>query len=168
MDIGLIILRVVHIVAGVIWVGGALFLVLVLAPQLRKLGPTIQGPVMQATVPIFSPLFSAAAMLVIGSGAWMALKLRWGNLGAFFDFAWGWAILAGFILTVAALLVGLLISRASIERALELGGSIQGRPPTPEEGLRLGALQRRITWSTQATAVLLVGAVIAMAALRGL
>ena len=96
----------------------------------------------------------------------MALKLRWGILDTFFIGAWGWAILAGSILTVAALLVGMLISRTAIDEAMELGGSIQGRPPTPEEGMRLGALQGRITWSTATTAALLVGAVIAMASAR--
>ena len=131
MDIGMIVLRIVHILSGVVWTGGALFLVLVLGPGLRKLGPTVQGPVMRTIVPVFSPMFSIAALLLIGSGAWMALKLRWGVLDTFFIGAWGWAILAGSILTVAALLVGMLISRTAIDEAMELGGSIQGRPPTP-------------------------------------
>ena len=152
MDIGMILLRIVHILSGVVWTGGALFLVLVLALGLRKLGPTVQGPVMRTIVPVFSPMFSIAALLLIGSGAWMALKLRWGILDTFFIGAWGWAILAGSILTVAALLVGMLIPRTAIDEAMELGGSIQGR----------------ITWSTATTAALLVGAVIAMASARWL
>lgn len=84
MDPLMIVLRVVHIGAGVVWVGGALFLVLVLAPRLKRLGPAVQGPVMAAIVPVFVPMFSYAALLVIGSGIWIALKLRWGVLDRFF------------------------------------------------------------------------------------
>ena len=69
MNIDMIVLRIVHILSGVVWTGGALFLVLVLAPGLRKLGPAVQGPVMRTIVPVFSPMFSVAALLLIGSGA---------------------------------------------------------------------------------------------------
>ena len=42
MDIEFVILRILHIGFGVFWVGSALFLVLILEPRLRALGPAIQ------------------------------------------------------------------------------------------------------------------------------
>ncbi len=168
MDPLMIVLRVVHIGAGVVWVGGALFLVLVLAPRLKRLGPAVQGPVMAAIVPVFVPMFSYAALLVIGSGIWIALKLRWGVLDRFFADEWGYAILAAFVLTVAGLGLAMTVSRSAMNAAMALGASMQGRPPTPEEGMQMGAIQGRITWSTRATTGLLVLAVIAMASARWL
>jgi len=57
MDLGLITLRVLHIVSGVFWVGGVFFFTLILEPRLRALGPTIQRPAMQSITPVMGPAF---------------------------------------------------------------------------------------------------------------
>ncbi len=46
MDLEMVVLRILHIVFGVFWVGSAFFLVLILEPRLRALGPEIQRPAM--------------------------------------------------------------------------------------------------------------------------
>ncbi|MDP6509558.1 MAG: hypothetical protein QF573_11120 [Chloroflexota bacterium] len=91
----MVVLRTVHIGLGVFWVGSFLFMTFILSPRLKQLGPAVQGPVMGAPVPITIPTFITAALLVIGSGAWMALKLRWGVLDTFLTSAWGLRCLSG-------------------------------------------------------------------------
>ena len=166
MDPLIAVLRAAHIGFGVFWVGGLLFMVLLLTPRLKALGPAVQGPVMQALAPITIPVFTGSGLLVIASGAAIALKLRWGTLDKFFVGDWGWVILAGAILATSGFLLGLMVSRPAMMEAVRLGASIRGRPPSAEEGARLGALQWTITWSTRSTASLLVAAVIAMAVAR--
>ncbi len=61
------------------------------------------GSVMKLAV----PAFLTAAGLIVSTGVWMALKLRWGVLDTFFNDAWGWAILVGLVLTIIAVLMGL-------------------------------------------------------------
>ena len=51
MDILMASLRILHIVAGVFWAGSVFFLVLILEPQLRKLGPMHMKPVMGPSRP---------------------------------------------------------------------------------------------------------------------
>lgn len=166
MDPIMVILRIVHIGAGVFWVGGFLFLVFILVPRVRALGPAVQGPVMGTVMGAAVPVFIASALLVIGSGAWMALKLRWGVLDSFFNDAWGWAILIGFVLTVVGFLLGLLVTRPTMLKAAALGASLQGAPPSPEQGAQLGALQTRISRASHTTATLLLAAAVSMAVAR--
>ncbi len=166
MDPLMVILRIVHILSGIFWVGGLIFVVFILLPRVRSLGPTVQGPVMGSVMGLAIPAFITAALLVIGSGTWMALKLRWGILDTFFADPWGWAILVGFVLTVIGFFVGLLVTRPTFQQVAQLGASLQGRAPTPEEGARLGALQTRMLRAGHTTAALLLGAVVSMAAAR--
>jgi uncharacterized membrane protein len=159
-------LRIIHIVAGVFWVGGFLFLTFILIPRLRALGPAVQGPVMGSVMKLAVPAFLSAAGLLMASGVWMALKLRWGVLDSFFNDAWGWAILVGAVLTVLAVLMGLLVTRPAMLGAAAIGASLQGSPPTFEQGAQLGALQKRMSRASHTTSALLVAAVICMAVAR--
>ena len=166
MNMDMVGLRIIHIVAGVFWVGGFLFLTFILIPRLRALGPAVMGPVMGSVMKLAVPAFLTSAGLIIGTGVWMALKLRWGQLDTFFDVAWGWTILVGFVLTVLAVFMGLLVARPAMLGAAAIGASLQGSPPTPEQGAQLGALQKRMSRASHTTAALLVGAVISMAVAR--
>lgn len=166
MDPVMVLLRSVHIGFGVFWVGSFLFLTFVLSPRLKALGPQLQGPVMGSLVPITVPVFITSALLVIGSGTWMALKLRWGDLDLFFTSSWGLSIFIGAMLTVVGFLIAFFISRPAMQEAVRLGGSMAGRPPTPEEGARMGYLGARIQRYGQITAGLLILAVGAMAVSR--
>ena len=47
----MMILRILHIFSGVFVAGYYMFAVPILMPRLKRLGPTIQGPVMQALMP---------------------------------------------------------------------------------------------------------------------
>ena len=136
------------------------------SPRVRSLGLYGQGPVMGSRHGLAIPAFITAALLVIGSGTWMALKLRWGILDTFFADPWGWAILVGFVLTVYRLLRGAPRYQAHVSAGRSTGRQPPGPRPTPEEGARLGALQTRMLRAGHTTAALLLGAVVSMAAAR--
>ncbi len=158
----MVVLRTVHIGLGVSF----LFMTFVLSPRLKQLGPAVQGPVMGALVPVTIPTFITAALFVIGSGAWMALKLRWGALDTFFTSAWGLTMLIGAVLTLIGFLIGLLVSRPAMRELVGIGASLKGQPPTPEQGARMAVLQQRIPKAGYLTSALLVAAAIEMAIAR--
>lgn len=94
----------------------------------------------------------------------MALKLRWGILDTWFDTGWGWAILIGFVVSVAALITGIItgITAAGMARA---GAAMQG-PPSPEQMARMQQTAARLTTLGRATAIFVLIAVGSMASAR--
>ena len=166
MDILQVILRILHIIFGVSWAGALFFNVLVLEPRLRRLGPAIQNPVMGSLMPVMIPFMLVSALVTIVSGVAMTLILRWGALDTLFVTGWGWSMIISFITTIAAAIIGFGVVIPTGRRLAALAGSLQGRPPTPEEAQQLGGLSARITTLTRINFVLLLSAVVTMAIAR--
>lgn len=164
MDLLTIILRILHITFGVFWVGGSLFLTLVLEPRLRPLGPPVQGRVMQAIMPVITPWFTISSIVVVVTGAAVALRFR--SLDDFFVTDWGWAIAAGLVATLGAVVVGMGFTSPAGRRMAVVSQGMQGRPPTPDEAQEMGRLSGRLVAMSRLSAALLVVAVITMAAAR--
>ncbi len=158
----MVVLRIVHIVAGVFWAGSALFLAFILVPRLAALGPEVQRSVMGALTPVMGPALTVAAVLTIGAGSWMALKLR--DLDKWFDDGWGWAIFIGFVVSVAAFILGA-ISGMTAARLSRAGAAMEG-PPSPEQMAEMQGMARRLTVLGRATAILVLIAVGSMASAR--
>ncbi len=137
-------LRMIHVIAGIFVGGTYLFLVPILEPRLKRLGPAIQGPVMRAIVPVLTPLMALSFLLLFGTGTAMTFLVRQGNLTQLVTTAWGWVILTGTIATIAICIVGFGIIMPTGMRLEKLSRSIEGRAPTPEEGQRLHYLSTRI------------------------
>ena len=137
-------LRLIHVIAGIFVGGTYLFLVPILEPRLRRLGPAIQGPVMSALMPILTPVMGLSFIVLFGTGTAMTLLIRQGNLSQLVTTAWGWVILLGIIATIVICIVGFGIITPTGIRMEKLGRSIEGRAPTPEEGQRLHQLSVRI------------------------
>ena len=160
-----VILRILHIDFGVFWAGSAIFLATILEPRLRALGPAVQGPVMRALIPVMVPAMLFSATITIAAGITLALRLRWDDLDSFLNTGWGWAILIGFVASMVAYTIGMMTSAAG-RRMVALGASIEGRPPTPDEGARIQQLGSRLTLYGRANAVLVIIAVVSMASAR--
>jgi uncharacterized membrane protein len=90
MDLEIVVARLIHIVFGVFWVGSAVFLVFVVEPRVRALGPAIHGPVMGTIGRAAGPLLGGSGAISIAAGIYLALRLRWNSLDRFFDSGWGW------------------------------------------------------------------------------
>ena len=102
----IVVLRVVHVVFGIYIAGSYLFMVPILEPKLKRLGPAIQSPVMRALMPLLTPVNAISFIIIIGTGVAMTLIMRWGVLNTLFVTGWGWAMIIGLAATVAAAVVG--------------------------------------------------------------
>ncbi len=127
----LMILRIVHVVFGIYIAGSYLFLVPILEPRLKRLGPAIQSPVMRALMPILTPVNAISFIIILGTGMAMTLIMRSGALNTLFVTAWGWAMIIGLVTTLAAAVVGFGFLMIAGFRMDKLGRSIEGRPPPP-------------------------------------
>ncbi len=162
----LMILRIVHIVFGIYIAGSYLFLVPILEPRLKRLGPAIQSPVMRALMPILTPINAISFIIIIGTGMAMTLIMRSGTLNTLFVTAWGWAMIIGLVATLAAAVVGFGFLMTTGFRMDKLGRSIEGRAPTPDEGKILHQLSARIETLSRVNLVLIVIALASMIASR--
>lgn len=159
-------LRLLHIVFGVLLVGNVFFLTLFLEPRLRGLGPAIQNPVMAALMPVVTGAQILSFSIVVATGVAITLVMRWNSLGSFLQTGWGWAILAGFVVTIAAGVVGFGFITPLGLRIQKLGRSIQERPPSPEEAQQLERLGARLVTLSRTNFVLALIVVAAMAIAR--
>ena len=163
-----IILRLIHIFAGVFWAGVAFFIALVFTPATAKMGPE-GGRFMQqfAQKTQISKHMSLAALLttvpgiilyVIDSGfrpAWMTT-----GIGV------GWTI--GGLAGIAAFLHGGLVTGRTSNRIAQLGQEIAaaGGPPAPAQLAEMGRLQAKMREAGIVSAVLLAVAVLGMTVAR--
>lgn len=137
-------LRLIHVIAGIFVGGTYLFLVPILEPRLKRLGPAIQSSVMRALMPVLTPVMGLSFIVLFGTGTAMTLLIRQGNLSQLVTTAWGWDILIGIIATIIICIVGFGIITPTGIRMEKLGRSIEGRAPSPEEGQRLNQFSARI------------------------
>ncbi len=166
MDLGLITLRVLHIVSGVFWTGGVFFFTLILEPRLRALGPTVQRPAMQSIAPVMGPAFATAGVITMVTGVAIVFVLRSGDLSDIFDTRWGWAILVGFVSTLSAAVIGFGFALRTLRRMQGVAAGIEGRPPNADEMQLLQSLSARLIILTRTVLVLLLITLLAMASAR--
>jgi uncharacterized membrane protein len=158
-------LRIVHILAGIIWVGGALIMAFFIAPAVgatAEAGQKFVGHLMGNLK--FSSRMSAAAGLTILAG----FILYWIDSDGFTS-AWmssgagrGFGIGAAFALV--GLVFGIQVGRVTKSMA-QLGAQMQGKP-SAEQMQQMGALRKQQLTYSNVNAVLLVLAVIFMAIAR--
>jgi len=171
MSIGvLLLLRIVHIVLGVFWVGAVVFIALLLMPSVRAAGPA-GGAVMQQIIQTrrLSVWLMAAAVLTVLSG----IGLYWHDSAGFTSTAWlgsrqGRVFGLGGILAISAMIIGMAVNSPAGRKLGELGAQVQasGRPPTPDQTATIQRLQERLGRATVVVAALLALAAAAMAVAR--
>ena len=169
MTAEILVLRLVHILGGIFWVGSGLFTTFFLVPALASSGPSA-GPVMMALQRrhLFTAL-PVSALLTILSG----LRLMWiGSAGfapAYFASASGGTLAASGAAAIVAVQLARRVARPAAVRAARLGASLAG---TPEGAGRaavageLAALQRRGGIATAVAVALLLLAAAGMAVAR--
>ena len=169
MDTYMIVLRIVHILAGVFWVGAALTTILFLQSTAREVGPAA-GPFMAhlAGKKHLVDWVLRAAGLTILAGALMYWRVSGGLDGDWLTSAPGISLTIGALCAIAAFSLGLSVVRPTIMSTLAIGREVAatGGPPTPEQGAQLQALQKRGKSVGQVIVPLLIVAVSGMAAAR--
>ncbi|HCV26893.1 MAG TPA: hypothetical protein QGI07_04050 [Dehalococcoidia bacterium] len=152
------ILRILHIIPGVIWVGSAVFLAFILNPRLRVLEPEIEKTVTTSINKTWSPVVHGSAVTTIVVGFVLVSRTPGRDFGQLFDNGWGWSIGIGLVAAIVALLFG------------GLAGFTQARGRRENEGSRdldaMAALDSQISVYEKLHALLALVAVGAMAAAR--
>ncbi|MDP9483429.1 MAG: hypothetical protein M3P84_09425 [Chloroflexota bacterium] len=169
MDPFLLVLRVLHIGAGVFWVGAAFAFFLFVSPSAKALGPDAHGAFMDQVVRRRFPMVVLVAGIVtVFAGALLYLRDSGGLSMAWISSPTGAGFTIGAAAAIVSLALGPLVILPSISSLQALGGRLkaEGRPPTPEEGATLDALDRRLTQVGQFDLVLLTVAVVMMATAR--
>jgi uncharacterized membrane protein len=167
MDWLQIVLRVIHIGAGIFWVGSATFLLVFVEPTVHALGPS-GGSFMahMSQVRKMPTIIAVSAILTIAAGIW----LYWRDTGGFdpdiITTGPGIGFGIGGLGAIVAFVVGLAMVRPRVERMGALAGEMASRPPTPEQVEQMGTLQRSLRSISIFNEVVLVIAVIAMASAR--
>jgi uncharacterized membrane protein len=169
MDIGLVLLRIVHIFAGVFWVGGGVLTFGYIEPAVKATAPESQKFMQYLLVQRrFSFAMGLASLLTVAAGA----LLYWRDSGGF---QWSWITSApglgfslGALVGIAVFFIGLLVIKPTAERLSALGQQIAsaGQPPSIEQLAEMKRLQAKMSTISRWDFILLTIALLAMATAR--
>jgi uncharacterized membrane protein len=162
----LIILRLVHIVSGVIWVGSAVLMAGVILPAARSVGGASQSLMKELMRPSRLPAaMGLAALLTALSGIGLFARIygaSWMTSHA------GVALATGGLAAIAAAVVGPALGRPTGRRLAVLAAEVNraGGRPSLEQEAELERLSTRTVVAARAVAALLLFAASAMATAR--
>ena len=166
----MVLLRIVHIVTGVIWVGSLFVVVVFVQPSVATLGP--------AGAPFMSELrrrrfvdivfIDAVFTVVAGSFLYWHDWHTYPSFGNWIASNFGTALTVGALLAISGLAVAASVTRPTIVRLVSLGTQVagSGKTPSPELAAQIGALQRRLVVAERVSFSLVLLAVVAMASAR--
>ena len=165
----LILLRLVHVVAGILWGGAAVYYLFFVKPSVKAIGAVgpqfMQNLVDRRKMPIF--MVGTSLLTVIAGGI-----LYWFSSGGF-NAAWiasgpGIGFTLGSVTSLVAFLFGTFgIGPISVQLGT-LGGQIatSGKAPTAEQIGRMQALEKRLNTVETVDFIMLVIAMLTMATAR--
>ena len=169
MSAEIIILRLIHILTGVFWVGGMALMALFIMPALAGSGPAA-GPVMSALnqkkFPVVMPV---VALLTIFSGIRLLMIDSASFAGGYFQSAVGRTFSMAGGLAILAFLFGMAIVRPTMMKAVGISEQLAG---APDEAARsrlmtdMTALRSRAALGNMIVLVLLILALTGMAVAR--
>ncbi len=168
--IAMLVLRLLHILAGAAWVGMALFVGGFLIPALRAIGPA-GGPVMQqiGQVRRLPAWIMTVALLTVASG----FGLYWRDSVGFSSAEWlgsgmGRTMGAGGIVALIAMIYGMTVVSPMGKRMAALADAMQqaGGPPPADRVAEMQRLQARMGKASVVVGVVLVLATSLMAVAR--
>jgi uncharacterized membrane protein len=162
-----IILRLIHILAGIFWAGTAFLVAGFLVPTARARGREgglfLQDLMLKRRL---SDSLGVAMLLTVLSGLGMYIRLAVASHGTWPRTPPGIAYGVGAVAAIAAGVVGAYVGGAGSRRMAAIGASIGPGGPSPEQQSEMGRLQARIGVGTRIAAGLLALAASAMAAGR--
>ncbi len=169
MDIYVIVLRLLHIFAGVFWVGAAWMFFFLVQPSVNATMPDsrkfLSYLIAQKRYPLLAAIAAATNVL--------AGVLLYARDSGGFQLRWiaapsGLGFTAGALCAITAAVIGIFITRPAAERLVKLGQQIQagGKPPSSEQAAALQTLQRTLGQSGVWVTVLVTVTLFAMAVSR--
>jgi uncharacterized membrane protein len=159
-----ILLRLIHILFGVFWVGTTLFFVLFFNPVVRAAGPAGGAVMGRLSTTRFSTLMAISAFLTVAAGTIMYVIDSNG-----FQWAWiispaGMSLTIGSLAGIAAFLEGLMLQKPAITRLSTIQQEIQaaGGQPSQDHLTEMDALQKKMGKVSLRGAIMMVISVIGM------
>jgi uncharacterized membrane protein len=165
----LILLRLVHVVAGILWGGAAVYYLFFIKPSVKAIGAVgpqfMENLVERRKMPIF--MIGTSLLTVLAGGI-----LYWFSSGGF-NAAWiasgpGIGFTIGSLTSLVAFVFGTFgIGPTSMQMGV-LGGQIaaSGKGPTPEQLAQMQALDKRLNVAETVDFIMLVVAMLTMATAR--
>jgi hypothetical protein len=167
----MIVLRLLHIVSGVLWVGSAFLFVGFIGPSASEVGPSA-GPLLHAVVKkrkVSKVIFGLSLVTVVaGWIMWFRDVNQFGSLGDWLGSSFGVVITVGAVLATIASVEGFIGVGRNVERLVDLGDEVaaSGGPPSGEQQSQIRRLGSDIEKWGKIDLVLLLLAVAAMATAR--
>ena len=162
-----IVLRLIHILGGVFWVGAMIMLAGFLLPTVRATGREggrfMQTLMQQQRLQLYLGL---AAMLTVLSGVTMYARMAAATHGAWAGSRPGITYGVGAVAAILAAAVGGGVGSSAGRKMLALGQAIGSAGPTPAQQAELTRLQSRMALGSRLAASFLVIAAGAMAVAR--
>jgi len=162
-----IVFRILHITAGVLWVGSAFLFVAIIGPSAAEVGPAA-GPLLSVAVKKRKVTkvitYLAITTVVAGWIMWITHAVDLG-LGEWLSHPYGIVLSIGAVLGSIAAYEGYFFVGRNVERLVDLGEEMAaaGGPPPPEKLAEMQTLQGEMKRHGQLDLVLLLLTVIAMA-----
>lgn len=157
-------LRILHIVGGVFWVGGTLFMTFFVSPAIGATGEAGQKFVghLMNNLKLSNRMSAAAGTTVLAGLILYWLDSRAGEAWVRSSFAIGLGIGAAF--AIIGLIFGILFGRSNKAMA-QLGAQMQGKP-SPAQITEMQSIQRQQAMYSRLSAISLILATIFMAIAR--
>lgn len=166
----LILMRLIHVLSGIFWVGTFLFVTFYLFPTVSSAGPAAAGPVMGGLQRRgFMTVLPIVALVAIASGLLLVWMRSGGAVGAYARGPEGRVFTGAGGLAIVAFLIGISVVRPAAMASGKLMQELATLPPGPERDAtqnRVAALQRRGTLANRIVAALLLLAAAGMAIAR--
>jgi uncharacterized membrane protein len=169
MDYVMVLLRLLHIIAGVFWAGSAFLLAGFISPAVRAAGAEgskFMQTLMQRTR--FADVMAITAAVTVVCGVLMYWRDSGGLDSVWILTARGLALTIGSLAGIAAMIIGGGVTGRVTARVAALGKEMQaaGGPPKPAQIGEMQSLQKRLTQAGDWGAILLLITVAGMAASR--
>jgi uncharacterized membrane protein len=157
-------LRIIHIVGGVFWVGGTLFMTFFVSPAIGATGEAGQKFVghLMNNLKLSNRMSAAAGATVLAGVILYGLDARAGAAWARSSFAIGLGI--GAVFAIIGMIFGMLMGRSNKAMA-QLGAQMQGKP-SPAQLTEMQSIQKQQATYSRLSAISLIIATIFMAIAR--
>lgn len=148
------VMRFIHVMSGVMWVGGSFLWSMVVAPSIMRNGPPqIRRPFLEATLAKITRYLILSGALTIVSGFWvMGLLVGFANItdvfaGKGMPAGYGSALGIGVVTAIALLTIGAGVIRPTAHKLLHIMQNMQPNAPPPAE---LAALGKKMAMASMA------------------
>lgn len=167
MPAELIVLRIIHVLGGIVWVGTMVFMGFFLAPAMSTMGPAaaqVMGGLQKRKFMVFLPI---VAVLTILSGLRLMMVMS-GTFGpGYFQSPMGRTFAGAGVASIVAFVIGIVVNRPAMMKMGTLQQSMASDPVSKDAiAGEIRKLQQRMAIAGTVVTVLLLVAALGMAIAR--